>query len=73
MIFWISFVLYQNLPKLSDNVILCRVDVVVLYPNIPREEDLSELRKQLDNQMEKYISSDMLCDLAKVVLRNNYF
>ena len=73
MIFWISFVLYQNLPKLCDNVILCRVDVVVLYPNIPREEDLSELRKQLDNQMEKYISSDMLCDLAKVVLRNNYF
>ena len=46
---------------------------VVLYSNIPHEEGLSTLRKRLDNRMEKYISSDTLCDLAEVVLKNNIF
>ena len=41
--------------------------------NIPHEEYLSALRKWLDNRKEKYISSDTLCDLAKVVLKNNIF
>ena len=49
------------------------VDVVDLHPNIPHEEDLSALRKQLDKQMEKYISSDTPCDLIKVVLENKIF
>ena len=59
----------RSLPKLPDNIILCTVDVVGLYPNIPHEEGLSALRKRLDNRMEKYISSDTLCDLAEVVLK----
>ena len=63
----------RSLPKLPDNIILCTVDVVGLYPNIPHEEGLSALRKRLDNRMEKYISSDTLCDLAEVVLKNNFF
>ena len=57
-------------PKLPDNIILCTVDVG-LYPNISHEESLSVLRKRLDNRMEKYISSDTLCDLAEVVLNRN--
>ena len=63
---------FGSLPKLPD-IILCTVDVVGLYPNIPQEEGLSALRKRLDNRMEKYISSDTLCDLAEVVLKNNIF
>ena len=47
--------------------------LVCSYRNIPFEEGLSALRKRLDNQMEKYISSDMFCDLAEVVLKNNIF
>ena len=62
----------RSLPKLSDNI-LCLVNVVGLYPNISHEEGLSGLRKRLDNRMEKYISSDTLCDLAEVVLKNNIF
>ena len=61
MIFWIKFVLYQNN---LINIILRMVDIVGLYPNIPQEEGLSAFRKRLDNRMEKYISSDMLSDLA---------
>ena len=49
------------------------VEVVGLYANIPHEEGLSALRKQLDNRMEKCISSDMHCDLADVVLKSNIF
>ena len=62
-----------SLPKLPSDIILCTVDVVGLYPNIPHEEGLSALRKRLDNRKEKYISTDMLCDLAEVVLKNNIF
>ena len=63
----------RSLLKLPDNIILCKVDVVGLYPNIPCEEGLPALRKRLDNLMEKYISSGTLCDLAEVVLKNNIF
>ena len=66
----------RSLPKLPCNItllILCTVDVVGLYPNIPHEEGLSAYRKLLDNRMEKHIISDTLCDLAEVVLKNNIF
>ena len=62
----------HSLPKLPSDVILCTVDVVGLYPNIPHE-GLSALRKRLNNRKEKYISTDRLCDLAGVVLKNNIF
>ena len=63
----------HSLPKLLYNIFLCTVDIVGLYPNIPHEESLSALRKQFDNRMQKYISSDTFCDLAEVVLKNNIF
>ena len=62
--------IYINLP---DNIILRTVDVVGLCPNIPHEEDLSAIKKRLDNRMEKYISSGTLCDLAEVILKSNIF
>ena len=49
------------------------MDVHVRCPNIPHEEGLSALKKRLNNQMEKYISTDTLCDLAEVVIKNNIF
>ena len=61
----------HSLPKLPGNIILCTVDIV--YPNIPPTECLSALRKWLDNWMKKYISSDMLGNLAEVVPKNNIF
>ena len=42
----------RSLPKLPSDIILCTVDVVGLYPNIPHEEGLSALRKRLDNRKE---------------------
>ena len=46
----------RSLLTLPGNIILCTIDVVVLYPNIPHEEGMSALTTRLDNQKEKIIS-----------------
>ena len=56
------------LPKFPDRIILCTMDVVGLYSNIPHEEGLSALRKRLESLKEKYFSTDTIIDLAEVVL-----
>ena len=43
-----------------------------IYNNL-HKECLFALRKRLENRMGKYISSDTLCDLAEVVIKNNIF
>ena len=58
---------HRSLPKLPDGIILCTMDVVGLYPNIPHEEVLSALRKQLETRNKKYVSIDTITDLAEVV------
>ena len=62
-----------SLPKLPDGIILCTMDIVGLYPNIPHEEGLSALRKRLEIRQEKYDPADTTTDLAGVVLINNIF
>ena len=59
-----------NLPK---NSILCTIDVVGLYPNIPYRERLTSIRKHLDNRENKEVTTDTLVELADMVLKNNYF
>ena len=63
----------RSLPKLPDDIILCTMDVVGLYPNIPHEEGQSALRKRLETRKEKYVSPDTIIELAEVVLKNNIF
>ena len=63
----------RSLPNLPDDIILCTVDVVSLYPNIPHEEGLSALRKRLDLRQEKDVTTSTLVELAEVVLKNNIF
>ena len=43
----------RSLPNLTDDIILCAVNVVGLYPNIPHDEGLSTLPKGLDLMQEK--------------------
>ena len=45
----------QNLPKFPDDVILCTIDVVGLYPNTPNGEGLLFLKKALDKQRNKTV------------------
>ena len=43
----------RSLTNLPDNALLCTMDVVGLYPNIPHDEGLTALRKRLDMRDEK--------------------
>ena len=56
-----------------DDLILCAIDVVGLYPNIPHEVELIAIRKALDTRKDKTISKDSLIELAECVLKNNIF
>ena len=47
----------RSLPNLTDDIILCTVDVAGLYPNIPHDEGLSALRKRLDLKQKKDVTT----------------
>ena len=63
----------SSLPPLSQDVLLCTVDVVGLYPNIPHDEGLQALKLALDEREDKKVSTESLLELASCVLKNNYF
>ena len=56
-----------SLPALPDDIFLCTIDVVGLYPNIPHDEGLIALRKLLESREDKTIY------LAECVLKNHIF
>ena len=60
----------QKLPKLPDDVILCTIDVVRLYPNILNDESLLCLKKALDKRRNKTVPTESLIELAEIVLKN---
>ena len=53
--------------KLPQVAILCTIDVVGLYPNIPLSEGLTFLRRVLEWRGNKQVSSDTLIELAEIV------
>ena len=63
----------SSLPKLPEDVFLCTVDVVGLYPSIPHEDGLNAIRSALNSREDKQVSTESLLELAKVVLENNVF
>ena len=63
----------KSLGKLPQGAILCTIDVVSLYPNIPHSEGLNSLRRYLKLRDNKLILSDTLLELAEIMLRNNIF
>ena len=58
---------------MPEDIILCTIDVVGLYPNIPHEDGLLAMRKTLDAREGKTVSTDSLIELAERVLKNNIF
>ena len=46
----------KELGSLSRNAIICTIDVVGLYPNIPHEEGLASIRKHLDKRENKEVA-----------------
>ena len=62
----------KKIGKLPEGAILCTMDVVGLYPNIPHGEGLASLYKFLETRENKQISSDTLAELAEIVLKIIY-
>ena len=68
-----SYIKYTNdflsklasLPPLPDDVILCTIDVVGLYPYRPHDEGLIAMRKALDLRKDKRISAESVIELAE--------
>ena len=60
----------KNLPK---GALLCTVDVVGLYPNIPHNEGLLAVKEALKNRDDQAISTESLMELVEIVLKNNIF
>ena len=63
----------KSLGQLPEGAILCTIDVIGLYPNIPHDEGLASLRKFLDASTEKKVTTETLLELAGTVLKNNIF
>ena len=63
----------KNLSFIPYNAILVKADVVGLYPSIPHEAGLRELREALDKQDEKALSTEDFVKIAEFVLKNNCF
>ena len=64
-----TLIIFQNkikkIAKLPEGKILCTMDVVGLYPNIPHGEGLASLYKFLESRDNKQILSDTLQNLPK--------
>ena len=63
----------KGLGKLPQGVILCTIDIIGLYPNIPHSEGLIALRRFLELRDNKQISGGTLVELTEIVLKNNIF
>ena len=44
-----------------------------MYPHIPHEEGIKTIAEYLETREDKTISTKSLCDLASIVLKENYF
>ena len=58
---------------MPEDTILCTIDVVGLYPNIPHEDGLVVMPKAFDEREDKTVSTDSLIELAECFLKNNIF
>ena len=61
------------LGQLPEGDILCTIDVVGLYRNIPHEEGLASLRRFLNKRTEKKVTTETSVQLAEIVLKSNIF
>ena len=63
----------KELGQLPEGAILCTIDVVGLFPNIPHDEGLAFLKDFLDSRVDKQVTTDTLIELTELVLKNNIF
>ena len=63
----------SELGEIPNDALLCTIDVVGLYPSILHDKGLEALKAALEHRKDKSISADSLMELARIVLKNNFF
>ena len=63
----------KELGQLPKGTILCTIDVVYLYPNVPHDEGLAFLKDFLGCRVDKQVTTDTQIELVELVLKNNIF
>ena len=61
------------IPDLSESSILVSFDVAGLYPHIQHEEGIKTMAENLETREDNTMSTRGLCDLASIVVKENYF
>ena len=63
----------KRIGKVPEGSFLVTVDVVGLYPSIPRKDGILALKSKLEEQTSSKIPTNDLVKLAEFVLKNNFF
>ena len=63
----------NDIGEIPSGSLLVTFDVVGLYPHIPHEEGIETIKKYLNLREDQSVSTNSLCDLARIILTENYF
>ena len=63
----------ERVGKLNDNEFMFTMDVVALYPSVPREQTRKAMEESLEKRTVKKIPTKDLLELGDMVLRSNEF
>ena len=63
----------NDIGEIPSGSLLVTFDVVGLYPHIPHEEGIVRNRNILNLREDQAVSTNSLCDLARIILTENYF
>ena len=63
----------EGVEKLQGDEFMFTMDVVALYPSVPREKTREAMRENLDKRKLKKIPTEELLELGDMVLRSNEF
>ena len=64
---------FTEIKEVAKDAIMVTADVFGLYPSIRNDVGLEDLRKTLDDSVNKKIGPEDLIKMAELVLENNYF
>ena len=63
----------RDMGNVSNSEYLCTMDVTSLYTNVPHQEGLNALRYYMESRETQLPSTELIIDLAELVLTKNYF
>ena len=63
----------SDIGEIPSGSLLVTFDVVGLYQHIPQEEGTETMKKYLNLREDQSVSTNSLCDLARIILTENYF